>query len=367
MIWNWQTSDWPNWRYDTAALATFEAEFLLRAGKLQGSWHHLSDLDQRHATVELLTQEAMKTSEIEGELLDRQSVQSSVRRAFGLNAERRRGLAEAGIADLMSDGFTSWAQPLDSKRLLSWHKMICRGRDDMTDIGRWRMGGDPMQVVSGSFQKPKVHFEAPSAASLDAEMVAFIAWFNRSQDASMPSLARAGLAHLYFVSIHPFEDGNGRIARALAEKALAQGGGHQSLVALSSRIEEKRSAYYRELERHNKSMEVTGWLVWFAEIVLEAQTIASELIDHLILKTRTLDRVGDSLNDRQTKAVLRMFDAGPQGFQGGMSAGNYVTITNASPATARRDLGELEQLGVLERTGERKGTRYWLVDVKRWN
>lgn len=365
MTWNWQTLDWPNWHYDPSALAAMEGDFLLHAGKLQGSWAHLSDVDQQAASIELLTQEAMKTSEIEGEYLDRQSVQSSVQRAFGLSVERRRGLAEAGIADLMSDGFKSWAHPIDEQRLFAWHAMICRGRDDLTDIGRWRSKGDPMQVVSGPFQKPSVHFEAPPAATMTAEMAAFIAWFRLTGQDKMPALARAGLTHLYFVSIHPFEDGNGRIARALAEKALAQGVGHQSLVALSSRIEQKRSDYYRELERHNKAMEVTGWLVWFAEIVMEAQTTASELIDHLILKTRVLDRVGKGLNPRQTKAVLRMFDAGSNGFLGGMSASKYVKITETSPATARRDLSELVQLEVLERSGELKGTRYWLSGVKR--
>jgi len=354
MTWNWQTPDWPHWHYEPSALAAMEGDFLLRAGKLQGSWAHLSDVDQQAASIELLTREAMKTSEIEGEYLDRQSVQSSLQRAFGLNVERRRGLAETGIADLMTDGFSSWSQPIDENRLCAWHAMVCRGRNDLTDIGRWRSNGDPMQVVSGPFQKPSVHFEAPPAAAMTAEMTAFIAWFNQTGQDKMPALARAGLTHLYFVSIHPFEDGNGRIARALAEKALAQGVGHQSLVAVSSCIEQKRSDYYRELERHNKAMGVTGWLVWFAEIVMEAQ-----------LKTRVLDRVGKGLNPRQTKAVLRMFDAGPNGFLGGMSASKYVKIADTSPATARRDLSELVQQGVLERSGELKGTRYWLTGVRR--
>ena len=195
------------------------------------------------------------------------------------------------------------------------------------------------------------------------EMARFIAWFNATGPDGAdptPALARAGLAHLYFVSIHPYEDGNGRIARTLGEKALAQAIGHPSLVALSVRIEKSRAEYYRRLEAGNKTLDATAWLEWFAGIVLESQSWTLDLIDRLILKSRTMDRLRDRINERQTRALLRMFDAGPEGFEGGMSASNYMRITDASPATARRDLAALVRFGALTRTGERKGTRYWL-------
>jgi len=363
MKWNWQSENWPEWHYDPTALEALERAFLLGAGKLVGAWSHLSQHSQDELSIELLTDEAMKTSAIEGEYLDRASVQSSMRRAFGLTADRRHGMAESGVADLMADGFSNWQQPLGAEVLFSWHRMVCRGREDLQDIGGWRREGDPMQVVSGPYQKLKVHFEAPPAADMPRETSAFVAWFNDTGpqgQGALPALARAGLAHLYFVSVHPFEDGNGRIARALSEKALAQGIGHPSLVALSRRIERSRKDYYDQLEANNKHMEVTSWLIWFAETVLKAQDHSRSLITHLISKAQVMDRLRGQINERQTKVVLRVYDAGPEGFSGGLSAANYITIAGTSPATARRDLGELVELGVFARTGERKATRYWL-------
>ena len=367
MRWNWQQDDWPLWRHDDQILARKEELFLLHAGRLTGVWSHLAEEDRAAASVEIVTAEAMKTSEIEGEYLDRASVQSSVRRAFGLNAERRRGAAESGIADMLTDGFATGRVPLDEETLFRWHRMVCRGRDDLRDPGGWRRGGDPMQVVSGPLHRPRVHFEAPPADRVASEMARFVAWFNATApgaETPVPALARAGLAHLHFVSVHPFEDGNGRIARALSEKALAQAIGHPSLAALSVCIGKARAAYYQRLEANNNALEVTDWLDWFAGIVLEAQSHSLDLVDHLILKTRTMDRLRGQINERQTRALLRLFDAGPEGFEGGMSAANYTRITGASPATARRDLAALVELGALDRSGERRGTRYRLKNSR---
>lgn len=357
MIWNWQQDDWPDWRWDSTELAAREGQFLRRAGRLSGVAEHLAPGDRDAARVSILTDEAMRSSAIEGEVLDRASVQSSVQRAFGMTADRRSGPAESGIAALVTEVFAGWQQPLSEALLFDWHRMVCRGRDDLTDLGRWRGQEDPMQVVSGPFQRPRVHFEAPPATVMQSEMARLIDWFNETQ---MPPLTRAGLAHLWFVSVHPFEDGNGRIARALSEMALAQAAGGPSLAALSRQIEQGRGAYYDQLERHNKSMEITGWLTWFADTVLDAQDWSARMMGHLILKTRVMDRLRGVINARQERVLIRMFDAGPEGFTGGLSAKNYMTITDASPATARRDLGELVEIGALTRTGERKGTRYWL-------
>jgi Fic family protein len=364
MTWNWQTSDWPNWCYNSAALDGSERLFLLGAGELAGAWSHLPVAEKTTTSIELLTQEAMKTSAIEGEFLDRDSVQSSMRREFGLSADRRAGASESGIAELMAEGFRGWETPLTKEMLFSWHRMVCRGRDDLKDKGNWRQGGDPMQVVSGPIQKPKVHFEAPPAPMMEDEMTRFITWFNQTAPGTsepLPALVRAGLAHLYFVSVHPFEDGNGRIARALSEKALAQATGHPSLTALSVQIEQHRKKYYEALEANNKLMDVTSWLVWFAETVLLAQEHALGLIGHIVSKAQIMDRLRDQINSRQRDVLLRMFAAGPDGFIGGLSAKNYITISDTSPATARRDLAELLNLRALHRTGENRGTRYWLI------
>lgn len=364
MKWNWQKQDWPNWSWDGEAVALAEGTYLLEAGRLAGIWEHLNRADRDLATVDLLTQEALRTSKIEGEVLDRASVQSSVRRAFGMTSDRRSGPAEGGIAELVSSGFKSWNKPLGAEMLFEWHRMVCNGRRDLIDVGAWRSQGDPMQVVSGPIQKPRIHFEAPPSAQVAAEMTTFIEWFNATapgKDQVLPALTRAGLAHLWFVSIHPFEDGNGRIARALSEKALAQGVGGPSLAALATRIEAQRSSYYDALEMNNKSMKIAPWLEWFSETVLTSQSWSRRMVEHLIAKTRQLDRLRAQLNDRQTRALLRMFEAGPDGFIGGMSTQNYITITGTSTATARRDLMGLVELGALTRTGENRGTRYWLV------
>ena len=355
--WNWQQPDWPNWHFDANALKDFEDRFLLQSGRLLGAWQHLAPPEQTDLKISLLSDEAMKTSEIEGEYLDRASVQSSVRRQFGLKVDRRVGAAEAGIAELMVDCFNGFGDPLTHDMLFHWHKLVCAGRHDLSVIGGYREHPEAMQVVSGPIHKPKVHFEAPPSDQMQAEMTHFVSWF---EEINLPALTKAGLTHLYFVSIHPFEDGNGRVARALSEKVLAQALGQPSLVALSTQIEKSRKGYYAALEAGNKAMEATEWLIWFAETTLAAQAFSIALIDHLITKTKMLDRLRGQLNSRQEKVLIRLFDAGPEGFIGGLSAKNYISITGTAPATARRDLGDLVTKGALKRTGERRGTRYWL-------
>ncbi|WP_284734458.1 Fic family protein [Sphingosinicella terrae] len=250
--------------------------------------------------------------------------------------------------------------------------MIASGRRDLKRVGAYRRHAQPMQIVSGYVHRPKVHFEAPPSDAMEREMDGFIAWFAHTAPNGadpLPALTRAGLAHLYFVTIHPYEDGNGRIARALAEKALAQAIGHPSLMALSSVIQRKRKAYYDALEANNKDIGVEGWLVYFAETVLEAQAHTQRLIDFLIAKTKLYDRFRDQLNERQARAVERMFGQGPDGFTGGLNAGNYITINGASRATATRDLADLVEKGVLLASGALKSTRYALNlgDVHAWS
>ena len=363
MTWNWQQPDWPRWHFDAESLAALESAFLLGAGRLMGAWRHLADDERDRLTVDLLSDEALKTSQIEGELLDRVSVQSSLRREFGLTADQPSKPAESGIAEMMVSCFRHFDEPLSHEMLHGWHRLLCRGRNDLRVVGAYRSHAEPMQVVSGAIHRPKVHFEAPPAARMADEMSAFIDWFEATGAGgrdTLPALTRAGLAHLYFVSIHPYEDGNGRIARALCEKALAQALGQPSLLSLSRQIERERTAYYGALAANNRELEVSDWLRWFARAALDAQAYPAALIDHLIAKTRLFDRLRGQLNPRQQKVLLRLFDAGPEGFSDGLSAGNYIALTRASPATARRDLVDLVAKGALLRTGERKSTRYWL-------
>jgi Fic family protein len=364
MAWNWQHKDWPNFRLNAEALAGFEAQFLQNTGIQIGAAKHLDDDTRQLVLVDMLTGEALKTSEIEGEILNRDSVQSSILGQFGIAPEQKRvPPAERGISELMIDLYRNFAKPLDHDTLFNWHRMVTNGRDDLREIGMYRSQGDPMQVVSGIIYKPTVHFEAPPASTMRDEMTAFIKWFSEtSKDGASPlsPLIRAGIAHLYFVSIHPFEDGNGRIARALAEKALAQGMGQPTLLALSQTIQRNRNSYYDALEHNNKDIEITGWLEYFCATVIEAQKQSQITIDFLIEKTKLYDRLRGQLNERQDRALARIFREGPDGFKGGLSAANYIAITGATRATATRDLSDLAQKGALVQTGTLKSTRYWL-------
>lgn len=364
MLWNWQQSDWPSFRWDESVLAPLEARFRQNVGEHIGSIKHVDADDRTAILIDMMTGEALKTSEIEGEVLNRDSVQSSLRRQFGLETDHRRiPPAEAGIADMMVDLYRSFAEPLSHAVLHRWHRMIVSGRADLEQIGAYRTHETPMQVVSGYIHKPRIHFEAPPSDAVPREMDAFIAWFAATAPAGarpLPALTRAGLAHLYFVSIHPYEDGNGRIARALAEKVLAQAVGQATLTALSPVIHRKRAAYYDALEAHNKDVAVDGWVTYFAETVLDAQVETQRLIDFLIAKTKLYDRVRGLLNERQARVVARVFREGPDGFTGGLSAANYISITGASRATATRDLADLVEKGVLVASGTLKSTRYAL-------
>jgi Fic family protein len=364
MAWNWQSPDWPNFKWDRSRMAAAEEQFLLGAGVVIGTAKHLGEDDRNQLLVEVMSGEALTTSEIEGEILDRASVQSSIQRQLGLVADKRHATpAEQGIAEMMVDLFRSSAEPLSNEMLFRWHRMVASGRKDLIDIGRYRTGKESMQVISGRIGAQKVHFEAPPSKQVPSEMKRFVSWFNRTtlQGAkSLPAITRAGMAPLYFESIHPFEDGNGRIGRALAEKAMTQSFGQPLLVALATTILANQKSYYEALERANQKIDVTAWLAWFADIALEAQRRTITQVEFLIAKTKLLDRLRGQINDRQQKALLRIFREGPDGFKGGMSAGNYSTITGASPATTTRDLADLAEKGALVRTGERRHARYAL-------
>ncbi|MBS0290269.1 MAG: Fic family protein [Proteobacteria bacterium] len=364
MQWNWEQSDWPFFQWERAALQEAEAKFLHQSGVLVGVARHFNKDDKNLLVVDMITDEALKTSEIEGEYLNRDSVQASIRRNFGLDTDNRRVKpAESGIANMVTDLYKNYDKTLSHKTLYTWHKMITNGRSDLREIGCYRTHDEPMQVVSGPIGNETVHFEAPPSKRIKREMDAFIDWFIKTAPNGsdpLPTLTRAGIAHLYFVSIHPFEDGNGRIGRALAEKSLAECLGEPTLIALSQTIEAKRKRYYQALELNNKNTEITDWLIYFAQTVLEAQSYSLKIIDFIIEKTKFYDRARDSLNERQDKVIARLFREGPSGFKGGLSAEKYISITGTSRATATRDLQDLVEKKLLLKIGELKSTRYHL-------
>ncbi|MEM7531381.1 MAG: Fic family protein [Chloroflexota bacterium] len=359
MRWNWQQPDWPTFRYDSAVLQPFESQLLHRSGILLGTLHHLDAKDKQTLTIDLISNEAIKTSEIEGEYLNRASVQSSIRQQFGLNTDTR-GIspAEQGIAEMMTNLYHTFAEPLTHERLYRWHSMLMNQRLGVQDIGLYRSHPEPMRVISRRGDRVIVHFEAPPSAQVQNEMDRFLSWFN--QPNPEPALIRAGIAHLYFACVHPFEDGNGRIGRAIAEKALAQSLGQPTLLALAHTIESEKNAYYEALAQANQQLDITEWLVYFAHTILAAQQYTQQQVEFLIAKTKLYDRLRGQLNPRQEKLLARMFREGVDGFRGGLSATNYIRITKTSRATATRDLQDLVSKGALYREGERKHTRYYL-------
>ena len=363
-IWNWQQDDWPDLSYAKEALKAEDAAFLTQSGLSFGVARHIGDTEKQDITISMISNEAYKTSQIEGEILDRDSLQSSIKHHFGYKEHPSHNHPrESGVAEMMIDLHHNYDTPLSHEILYAWHEMLMNGRRDLNDIGRYRSHEEPMQVVSGYVHNRKIHFEAPPSSSMAEEMGSFIVWFNQTSptgETPLPALLRASIAHLRFVSIHPFEDGNGRIGRVLVEKVLAQHLKQPTLIALSQIIQDNRKGYYDALETQNKHNEIDGWLGYFADVILQAQKYTISEMDFLIQKTKFFDRHKDHMNARQSKVVARMFAEGTKGFEGGLSAQNYVTITQTSASTATRDLKDLVDKNALFQTGERKGTRYWL-------
>ncbi|MDP1737826.1 MAG: Fic family protein [Caulobacter sp.] len=364
MTWNWQQEAWPEFTWDQRKLMRAEALFIESAGVLIGTAKHLDATERNALTIELMSHEAVDTSAIEGEPLDRDSVQSSIRRHLGLAGDHRRASpAEAGIAEMMVDLYEQASVPLTEATLFRWHQLITNGRTDLHDIGCYRTHTDPMQIVSGALHDPKVHFEAPPSSQVASEMQRFWDWLQRSApkgEAPLPAITRAGIAHLWFESIHPFEDGNGRVGRAVSEKILAQGLTAPVITGMAGTLLQHRKTYYTELERAHRELEITDWLLWFAAKTIEAQQRTLRQVEFILEKSHLLSRLGRQLNPRQEKALLRLFAAGPEGFLGGLSAANYMKITASPPATATRDLAALVTMGALTRAGINKATRYHL-------
>lgn len=365
MRYNWQQPDWPGFRYDLQTIEDALFAFAEETGHISGVLKAMPKETQMEAIVNTMVAEAVKTSAIEGEFISRQDVVSSIRNKLGLNKDKgpvkdKRAL---GAGELMVDVRNTYAEVLTKDKLFEWHKMLLKQSRDIT-IGAWRKGTAPMQVVSGTLGKEKIHFEAPPSTRVPGEMDRFISWFNDTAPGGKKEIkkapVRSAIAHLYFESIHPFEDGNGRIGRAIAEKALSQTVGRPVMLSLSRTIEADKSTYYAALENAQRNNEITGWINYFVGTVLEAQKQTRQLIEFTLRKTRFFDLFKDQLNERQLKVVLKMLDAGPEGFEGGMTAKKYMSITKASKATSTRDLRHLVEVEALRIYEGGRSTHYLL-------
>jgi Fic family protein len=362
----WTRDGWPRLHFDLQGVQGALYRYAAEANALKGSVGQLGDEEQTEALIDLMVSEAITTSAIEGEDLDRSDVRSSIRNHLGLNPtpEPVADPRAKGIAALMISVRERFREPLTARRLFAWHDMVIADPDQRRrmPVGAWR--ADAIQIVSGPIGREVVHFEAPPAAGVPREMARFLRWFNRTaprgETGDLPGPVRAAVAHLHFECIHPFADGNGRIGRAISEVALSQELGRPVLLSLSMAIEAKRKRYYEALAVASRGgLDVTRWVSYFVETVLEAQLRARATVVFVLDKARFWRRFGERVNERQRKVLERVFRAGPEGFEGGLSARKYAVITGASKATASRDLADLVHAGALRRLpGGGRSTRY---------
>jgi Fic family protein len=312
--------------------------FLKGAGGIFAIIKYIAEEDRENFIVEILSSEGWNTSKIEGEVLQRESLQSSIQRNLNLKANYKKDQPmEKGVADLMCHVYKEYESELTHETLYYWHSLLFQSGANLDCVGKYRSHTDPMQIVSNKYGDSKVFFEAPPSSKIYDEMEHFIYWFNHSKDDYSP-LARASIVHLYFENIHPFEDGNGRIGRALVEKALSQSLGNPTLITISKIIEENKREYYEALGECNSNLDASSWVTFFSNLIIESQKYSIEALEFLVSKSKLMHSLDGKINPRQEKTLIRIFDAGLEGFKGGLSAENYITITKASRATATRDL-----------------------------
>ena len=349
----WQLSDWPSWRFDLAALAQPLADVSRAQGLLMGRLADVGMALRDQASLSVLTEDVIKTSEIEGEQLNVESVRSSIARKLGVDIGALAPVDRhvEGMVDMVLDATANCKAPLSRERLLGWHAALFpTGYSGLVPIraGSWRDDSTgPMQVVSGPLGRQRVHFEAPPAERLESEIDLFLAWANSATD-EVP-LIKAGLAHLWLVTLHPFDDGNGRIARGVGDLFLARADGSpQRFYSLSAQIQRERKAYYDILERTQKqSLDVTEWLAWFLNALHRAVDEAQHTLNAVLAKTRFWQRWATTpLNERQVKLVNRMLD----GFEGKLTSSKWAAIAKCSPDTALRDITDLVNRGVLQKS-----------------
>jgi Fic family protein len=311
-----------------------------------------------------MVSEALTTSAIEGEQLADYDIRSSMKRILGLlqtpAVNDRRAIA---ISNLMISAQNTFRDPLSIMQLWDWHTMLMIANPFAQGIGQWRSGTEPMQIISGVIGKENIHFEAPPSISVAVEMEHFIAWFNDTE-LRLPGPIRAAIAHLYFESIHPFEDGNGRIGRVIAEKALSQAMGYPVLLSLSTIIHQHKKQYYEALSTTSRyTLDITEWIYYFVTLVCKAQEWSQAQINFVAQKTKFWAQYHDKLNERQIQIITKMLHNGPSGFEGGIQARKYMKITGCSKATATRDLTELLSYGCIIKIPDSAGrnTRYTVL------
>jgi Fic family protein len=361
-----QRARWPEFNWSSEAIAPALAAARHKQGRLLGKMEALGFDLRAEASLTVLTSEVVKSSAIEGEILDPEEVRSSIARRLGLSVAglRKAGRDVEGVVEMMLDATRNFESPLTKSRLFDWHASLfptSRSGMKRITVAAWRTeASGPMQVVSGPYGREKVHFEAPEAGRLEFEMSRFIGWFKSA--APVDPVLKAGIAHFWFVTIHPFEDGNGRVARAIADMALARADGTKDrFYSMSSQIEAERRDYYRTLEAAQRGdVDITDWLAWFLGCLDRAIDGAEHTLGAVLYKARLWQRINRKpVNDRQRRVINRMLN----GFKGFLSTSKYAKLAKCSPDTALRDIRELVQRGILmQNPGGGRSTSYRLAD-----
>ncbi|KRV70022.1 cell filamentation protein Fic [Aeromonas veronii] len=363
-FWIWQQADWPHFRWRDSEILPRLRQVQRRQGILIGRHSRLGNPDQ---TLDTLLANIIASSAIEGERLNAQSVRSSLDRRLGGSQTQSYPVSERseGLAAMMLDAIDNHEQPLSIERLYQWHRWLFPVNEwsvKRLNVGQLR-GDAPMLVVSGRVDRPTVHFEAPPRAALDDQLADFIRWFNQTRhDPTMDPLLRAAICHLWFLTLHPVDDGNGRLARALTDLALSQADSQSiRLYTMSVAMLDRRGDYYRGLESAQRgTLDITSWLCWFLDTLDYTLELALQVIDRSLAKKHFwLQHCHDGLSPEQTKVINRLLDGGQQGFENGINASQYQKVAGVSKATATRHLAELVGRGCIEKLpGGGRNTRY---------
>ncbi|WBL22734.1 Fic family protein [Zunongwangia sp. HRR-M8] len=362
-MYNWQLKNWPSFDYNFKAIDDIIIEFASETGEVKGIIDSLPSDFRQDAIIQFMIDEAIKTSAIEGEYYSRQDVMSSIRNRLGIgDGTAIRDINARGIAELMVEIRENFSKTLNERLIKGWHAMLFT-RSRYIQAGTYRSGKDPMLIISGSYGKEEIHYEAPPSHRVPVEMKQFTKWYKEFEIENndiRSSLIKTAIAHLYFETIHPFEDGNGRIGRAIADKCLSESLGRVLVLSISTAIEQNKKEYYQALKRAQRSLNITDWIVYFCETILTAQKNAKAVIRFILKKAKFLDQHRGNLNDRQLKVILKMFDKGVEGFEGGMTAKKFISLTKTSKATATRDLQDMASKGILKPLGGGRNVHYEL-------
>ena len=361
----WQLPNWPDFYYDRQVVSSLLNEVEETLLPFVRSVSELPDEEKGQYLMEVMIQEAKNTSSIEGEFISREDIYSSIinrRRRVGygsLHVKDRRAVGVGRLIDLVA---STYDVPLTEATLKYWHSLLLEGNTSLRSIGDYRLGPEPMRIVSGPPTNPTTHYEAPPAERLDGEMSRFVAYLDRRQadDPLTHGILLAGISHLYFESIHPFEDGNGRIGRALIDHLLSATLAMPVPFSVSQSLQQRQRAYYKALNSARNDLNATRWMTFYLECICQSVQTAQELVGFVLKKAELFDRIDGQINANQRKVLVKLFDKGPEGFAGGLSAKNYTRITRTSSATASRDLSRLVELAALIRYGAGRSTRYRL-------